>query len=196
VEKAERKKMTIDLQPFCADSQWNAGGRHDMTIPWFENGWVYATDGRILVRHQSEPRPLRDNTPDAASLFRDFDPAKCTEELPQWDGSQYLYWESCEARQCHSGKISGGKNDCEECGGTGGSTESMPTTVEFRGWNFGGAYFQKIHTLPNPRGIIHLGDHSSGHRSVATAQLHFTFDDGGQGMVMNYRGKITTKGMD
>lgn len=185
--------MTIDLQPFCADSQWNAGGRHDMTIPWFENGWVYATDGRILVRHPSEPQPLRDNTPDAASLFREFDPANCVDELPQWDGSTYDHEVNCDHPQCHGGKISGGDNLCEACKGRGWNPESMPTTVEFQDFNFVGSHLRKIHALPNPLGCIHqLAFKGRG----PTAQLWFIFDDGGQGMLMNYYGKVTVKGMD
>lgn len=183
--------MTIDLQQFCTSPEDIM--RYDMSKPWIDGTWRYATNSRIIVRVPAESADKPDDVPDAGYLFKDFRAEHCTEELPKWDGSMYEYQEECEFPQCHDGKISGGKNECEECGGKGWTPESVPTTVIFQGFNFQGSYLQKIHDLPGSRG--HVRDRSlAGH--APTGQLNFIFDDGGQGLLMNITNIVTTEGID
>lgn len=184
--------MDIDLQQFCADPEWNAGARLDMTKPWIDGRWRYATDARILVRIPADEARKPDTVPDAASIFHDFDPTPCTHQLPSWDGSIYEYEDPCDYPQCHGGKISGGKRSCKVCDGKGWTPESMDTTVEFQDFNFGGGYMRKIRVLPGVKGYVkpwEVGGQKHG-------QLQFVFDNGGQGVLMNISNTITTKGID
>lgn len=182
--------MTIDLQPFCGEPE--ACWRHAIGEPWIADGWKYATDLRMLVRLPAGPGRKPDNVPDAASLFSDFDPELCKDQLPIWDGSLYEYQEDCDYPQCHGGKISGGKRSCNVCQGKGWTPETMATTVEFQGFNFDGNLVQIVHGLPGVKGYVKpltVGRDAHG-------QLQFIFGDGGQGMLMNKTSTITTKGID
>lgn len=64
--------MTIDLQRFCAHEN---DPREHLRAPWYEDGWVYATNGHFAVRvkagrAQTDVQDKPQGAPDAASLFR------------------------------------------------------------------------------------------------------------------------------
>ena len=177
----------IDLQPFCMN-ETAYSGRYDMSKPWGYGPWHYATDGRLIVRVPGGLANKPYNAPTAAHLFRDFNAVLCNEELPQWDGTNYEHREDCNNPQCHDGKISGGKNQCETCEGRGWCLEWMSTTVVIHGFNFRGTYLQKIHALPGVLGYVRTLPKSC-------AELNFIFDGGGQGLLMNTTSLITPAGI-
>ena len=185
--------MTIDLQPFClAVDNFR---RWDVHKPWIKGNWKYATDLAIIVRVPSVIPGIvtSPNVPSAPIMFKDFDPADCTELLPEWDGSMYEYQEECHRSRCQGGKIDGDGKDCPTCHGEGSTPESIETTITFQRFHFHGGYLRDIHALGGARGCVK--DVTRG-RDTPTGQLNFIFYGGGQGLLMNTSGVVTTKGMD
>ncbi len=124
----------IDLTPFC-DSNIS---RFDLSRPFVRDGWLYATDGRILIRIPSS-RPDTNDRPlpkTVANIMLDF--AECIEWHP-WPGKAYItcYTRTCwrcrglrrvgedvhVCKGCECGECSGGKgvggSECPECDGEG-----------------------------------------------------------------------------
>jgi len=182
--------MTIDLQQFCTEP--DEFMRYEMSKPWSDGPWRYATNSRIIVRVPAEPGDKPDGVPDAPYLFSDFHAERCTEELPQWDGSMYEYQGTCDHPECRGGKVIGGQKDCPDCHGKGTTPESMPTTVAFQGFNFKGDLISKIHGLDNARGYV-WSKLLAGQTTIE-CQMQFTFD-GGQGLLMPISTIITTEGI-
>lgn len=74
----------INLRPFCLDNPTRPV-RFALAQPFVQDGWCYATDGRIAVRVPSdEPNTARPNEryPAMAKHFSAFAPAACTQRVP------------------------------------------------------------------------------------------------------------------
>lgn len=99
---------TSDLWALCVESDYS---RYNIGKPFIQNGWRYATDGRIAIR---EPAPGESDSegkyPRMVELFK---PAKCTEPWPEPTGE--VRWDRCDDC-CGSGVA---HDICPECNGKG-----------------------------------------------------------------------------
>ena len=76
--KKTKQKSTIDysalLAPFCMSPEEEKISRYQLSKPWYDTGWLYASDGAVLVRVPSLPikndNGMRPNN--VASFFVDF----------------------------------------------------------------------------------------------------------------------------
>lgn len=98
----------IDLQPFCAKE--NARWYRDK--PFFKDGFIYATDARILVRL---PAPGEPDTPDAPAL-NDVD-LSMPEQATPWPQSEPIFYEDTCAACEGDGFV--GRVECSDCQGEG-----------------------------------------------------------------------------
>ena len=76
----------IDLHPYClTDPNMK---RYDISMPWIQGGWQYATDGVIALRQKADGQPDTLQS-DVSPRLRDWiperyfsKPASCTEPWP------------------------------------------------------------------------------------------------------------------
>ncbi len=75
----------MNIQPFCGVDR---STRYPRILSPFRIGeWLYATDGRVLVRIPASNEPLpKDKVPTASELFAGFRASRCTEAWPSWSG--------------------------------------------------------------------------------------------------------------
>ena len=109
----------INLQRFC-DS--DAYGRYDLSGPFAQLGWTYATDGRVAVRVDERPTIEPDDkrrVPDASVLCWAGDDSDGL--WKPWPELRYEHWDcavlcpQCEAKK----RLGPGVRDCQECNGDG-----------------------------------------------------------------------------
>ncbi len=165
----------IDLSKFCGSE---GHGKYDLSTPWAQRGWLYASDGAIMVRvltdlPDEEPTPIK--RPERAGKF--FDPP--IEAIRPWPGAEAEVpgTQSC-MEPVHDDDDGFDPDDydegdlpCEVCGGDG----ILPDTdKKINGYRIRGKYCRMIESLPNVRveSVI----------SVPKA-VRFLFD-GGEGCVM------------
>src|SRR4051812_4704973 len=106
-------KRRISLKDFCSDE---TGIRYDMTTPYKIGDWVYATNGKMIVRVPAADFPAvaaREKVPNPASLgFWDL-PRDHLVAVPDFLPFRI---EDCAACDGHGGCLCG----CEKCDGVCG----------------------------------------------------------------------------
>lgn len=120
----------IDLQRFCADQR---DIRTYLHAPWCHDGWVYATNGHLVVRIPHDggeyTAAIAGKHPDVAGMFRKYiternceflvmppipEPAQCT----HCDGTGWTWAKNCP--DCVDGEFTHGdwEYDCKNCVGS------------------------------------------------------------------------------
>ncbi len=137
-----------ELQPFCSTDE----NRPSLALPFFCNGWIYATDGRVIVRVPCDDDRFgggelssRTDTPDAAALFRwTKGPAAVglPSGLPSPSEVPCPDCEGCGGKECDMGHT----HECPKCGGDGVVT--VDPAVEIGGMFFGCRRLRLIAALP------------------------------------------------
>jgi hypothetical protein len=167
----------LDLQQFCAvDDDW----RPHLNKPFRFKGYVYATDGRMIVRvADDETYPACDKI----DPIKVVSPAEHADyinapkvELPAMEAAKRIECRDCNGRG-YEHDCPDCECECEACGGQGYCDEMPETSTTFAGQIFDLKYIRKLYSLlgleiaPNP------GD------GVIFTPLCFRFE-GGIGVLM------------
>jgi hypothetical protein len=157
---------TIDLKPFCADAT-----RSSISLPFHEEVWTYATNGRIIIRvpHREDITEVPDRPPTISKSPLKFNHDEIAGWEPLPENIPPLHKETCEA--CGNGTES--KEYCDECDGEG--EFDLPESVPVGNKLLANIYLLLIKTLPNPM----LAPNATGPLEVCP----FKFD-GGVGLLM------------
>lgn len=189
--------MSINLQPFCADS---SDPREYLHRPAVLDGHTVATNGHILIRVPGAEPGAGETLPDwtAAGMrkmfaeeygqFRSLPEIPARVDCGACNGTGYVETDDCDDCDGH-GEFRHGEHDyeCKECDGTGkvGPTQCRQrdcrdgekiATVQIGTAKFQARYLRMIAALPNARISV---------RSI-TGPAAFVFD-GGDGRVMPCR---------
>lgn len=195
--------MSIDLQRFCAISD---DDRAYLNAPWPHKGWMYASNGHIIVRVPAPDHAAtvaaHDIAERAAGIF-----AKCEAEghapLPlRLDlgqkctvcrGTGHVYTVAC--KECEGGEFEHGSHTytCQECDGTGRaeSTRAAGEKTTCNGCR-GKGYFGYTRVPVGDKGAGYDAVYLSWIRALPNALFapgeaekaaHFKFD-GGEGCLM------------
>lgn len=193
-----------DITAFCAEED----GRYIISKPWVDDGWRYATDGRLVVR---VPTPDEDDTPtppqaerqlvNASAWFADLypvEPAHCTEPFPKHDGRTFTQACDNEAHEkkcpacigsgtCHCPSCDNA-HDCPKCDGRGYRKVEQTRCPECNSFGYRDDPAPQVIAGKRIRGasVILIAGlpgaryYSDGH---AGRPLHFVADGGLQGVV-------------
>lgn len=153
--------MAIDLKVFCdPDSQ-----RYDLSTPYVQNGWKYATDTRVAVRVEArgEPDTVSERKLPTASVLNWMTPAQIADatwhKLPEIPPEKKEKCEDCEGHG-HYTKPNGEPVMCqgqfvwcESCDGSGETVKWQ--RVPFESVILRDDILRKIATLPNVEICVH-----------------------------------------
>lgn len=162
----------IDLSKFCGEA---GHGKYDLSTPWACRGWLYASDGALMVRvltdlPDEEPVPIK--RPEKAPKFFE-PPINATRPWPgveaEVPGTKACY--KCEEDADDEWDSEDETTHCDICGGDG-IVADMDKMLN--GFRFRGKYCRLIETLPNVK-------YEKGR--VIDNSVRFTFD-GGEGVCM------------
>lgn len=103
------------LDPLLAECTDDQDGRYTLTKPWIRNGFVYATDGRILVRQATKQADTTDDKPPggAEHMFDESKPRGKSIPLPD------IGMELGDRLVCEKCKGKNSSKTCSECNGEG-----------------------------------------------------------------------------
>lgn len=75
-------ELLDSLDPIFADCVDTRGTRYGVDQPWVQDGFVYATDGKIIVRQKTRRANSRFKAPDGLMLFRSVELSSESVALP------------------------------------------------------------------------------------------------------------------
>jgi hypothetical protein len=169
-----------DLKPFCSKDE----SRISINTPFIQDGFTYATDGRMLLRVRSalECAPPIGNPPKIGPYFQfppedakplAFDFSKLGDQPGLVDcedcgGSGYWNCSHCGTRDV----------ECENCDGAGKVTPKE-NSVEIAGRHYNPLFLRRIAKLPKVEWVDWLATVASNETAPGT----FRFD-GGEGLLM------------
>lgn len=179
-------QVKINLAPFLSRDET----RPNIMRPWKVRNWVYATDGRIIVRVPEHLYSDVKENPEAPKA-----PSECTEGFP-WVHDTLSPWvqPSKQMLDCHHPTCAACNgtgehlcapcdqfHDCAPCNGIGflNSTYAVP----FQGVRICSLYCYYISLLPNPE--LHIPNPTET-EGLQLKAIPFRFD-GGWGYVMPMR---------
>jgi hypothetical protein len=166
-----KTKNQIDLAPFCDDDPY---GRYSLNAPFFEGGYLVATDGKVLVRlRDREGINAKDRkVPRVAEIMRDIAGALDYHPWPAADAIP-----ACPEVDCENGILELACSGCA-CGHCEGQPytklcSDLACPVEIGGVRIARHYWYKIARLPGVKFCIA--------RKGEMLWLRF---DGGDGAIM------------
>lgn len=202
-------RVPFDLTDFCDKDAWG-GRRYDMSKPFAQTDFTYATDGRACVRTDLIKPDLEapeKRTPDAAGLPWDHAIIDNWQKWPQesWIQYQSRYGAPCPYCQGHQPKdaldcatcygTGAGLDECSECGdcsgrgwhgtlcdycGGTGGINGKPAVQVVGGLKISGYYDRKIRRLDCPEFSIRPVVRAS-EKDLQVIAFRF---NGGEGLVM------------
>lgn len=191
----------MNLQDFCAKDEQR---QHELNDPFSHGKYSFASDGHMLIRVPLLLEVTKGLPGFMESKFTEFATGDCltpipeykqekkkcsicrgsgkAEECPECKGLGEVNFENdyndyeFECQTCHGhGEVSGGKNTCEECEGTGQVYVNRWASINIGNKLLGLRLLDKIKDLPG----VMLGDCSADDK----APVYFKFD-GGDGLLM------------
>jgi len=184
-EKTKRDSLDL-LADFCGQTK-------SLSEPFCENGYTYASDGKVIVRLPSEEiTKNKDCFYDMSSLlFEQKGKLVSLPELPKETKATCDICGGCgkmtgcseceggqwECRKCNStGYFKDGKLICHECNGSGMVVSNFQKTITINGHKLQLGYLRKLSKLPEIKIVAH----------PVKYQHYFKFD-GGDGILMGVR---------
>lgn len=170
----------LDLQQFCAvDDEW----RPHLNKPFRFKGYVYATDGRLLIRiADDESFPAYDKL-DPTSFLKQAEQASYIiapkVELPPVKAAKRIDCPGCNGRG-HEHDCPDCECECDACCGSGFIDDTPEVSTMFAGQIFDVKFIRKIYTLPG----LEIAPNPGG--CDLFTPLCFRFD-GGLGVLMPMR---------
>ena len=167
----------IDLQPFCADPEWNRA----IAAPWSRDGYTWTTNGIILIRVPLRPE-VGDNercpqiVGNSVGANLDKEPAAWF-DMPDFPAPADGECEECEGSGWVTPRTRWNEYDeqeCKTCGGDGRVGQDRP--VDIGEACFTDRLLEKLRHLPNVK-IGPFGPDEA-------ARITF---DGGDGLLMPRR---------
>lgn len=172
--------MDERLKRFCD----NCNGKYHLSTPWVQDGFMYATDGRIIVRvpFEGEYDNGGEKYPDGSSVFRPLPDVAVWASWPSFpenhglkqcfacggEGCDFKVCEMCDGDGSHKCKECGTYHGCGICDGKGEipipdskcniceGEGTLPKPIEVNGQWFGGHYCKWIGRLEYAEVYTHL----------------------------------------
>lgn len=209
--RLEAKPRPVDLRPFLGDHQ---NFRHEIRYPFEQEGFAYATNGKICVRTLFMTNDVKTGDefqfPKACGLPWNHDDVGGWVKMPKrpkiefhedycptCDGTGVNpktlcdrcqgYWEGFDGHHCRKCKMTGYLGTvCQECDGT--PYGNFPTRVVFGEHQIHRTMWEKMQTLRDVElsRVVRPYWTPHDHKHVIDGPIRFRFD-GGLGLVMPMR---------